>query len=110
MGTYAPGQAIVNEGDVGDLFYIIKEGQVVCTKDDRELREMTKGDFFGEQSLLYNCERTATIKAVTEVKCLSLDRGTLASALGSQLQHVIYKNSIKIVFEKSTDLASLTRE
>ena len=89
----------MQEGDVGDLFYIIKEGRVMCTKEERELREMTKGDFFGEQALLYNCERTATIRAVTDVTCLSLDRATLASALGSQLQFVIYKNSIKIVFE-----------
>ena len=108
-GNYKPGTAIVNEGQIGDLLYIIKEGRVICTKDDRELREMGKGDFFGEQSLLYNCERTATIRAINDVICLSLDRTTLQNTLGSQLQHVIYKNSIKIACEKSEALVSLTK-
>lgn len=45
---YNPGDRIVKEGDPGDLFFIIKEGEVVCTKDNREIRRMGRGDFFGE--------------------------------------------------------------
>jgi len=45
---YNPGDRIVKEGDPGDLFFIIKEGEVICTKNDREIRRMNRGDFFGE--------------------------------------------------------------
>jgi cGMP-dependent protein kinase len=110
LTIYQPGEHIVTEGETGDLFYIIKEGQVRCTKEGREVRTMTKGDYFGEQALLYNCLRTATIEAVSTVICVSIDRESLSNALGSQLQQVIYKNSIKIAIEKSVFLGSLTED
>jgi cAMP-dependent protein kinase regulator len=72
--TFKDGQRIVNEGDPGDLFYLIKEGTVVCTKKGAEIRRLGRGDYFGELALLYNSPRTATVSAIGEVKCVSLGR------------------------------------
>lgn len=69
---FSNGQRIVNEGDPGDLFYIIKDGTVSCISGDREIRKMGKGDFFGEQSLLYNSPRTATVIAIDDVRCVAI--------------------------------------
>lgn len=77
LHTFSRGQNIVNEGDPGDLLYIIKDGVVSCLKGDKEIRQMGKGDFFGEQALLYNSPRTATVRALSEVKCLSIKRSNL---------------------------------
>jgi cGMP-dependent protein kinase len=44
---------------------------------------MHKGDFFGEQALLYNVPRTATITAVGDVKCVAISRENLNRVLGS---------------------------
>lgn len=107
---YAPGERIVNEGDEGDAFFIIKEGTVVCEKAGKELRKMTRGDFFGDQALLYNSVRTASIIAVTEAKCISIKREKLTDALGSNLQQIIYENSKRIALEKSEVLASLNQD
>jgi cGMP-dependent protein kinase len=48
-------EAIMKEGEDGDFFYIIKEGSVIVTQQQKEIRKMYRGEFFGEQALLYNC-------------------------------------------------------
>jgi cGMP-dependent protein kinase len=108
---YAAGQKIIQEGDPGDLFYLIKQGVVVCSKDGLEVRRMTSGEFFGEQALLYNCKRTATVTAVeASVKCLVIGRDMLASVIGTQLQDVIYMNSMRIAIEANSHLQRLNSE
>lgn len=106
---FAPGEKIVNEGDPGDLFYIIKEGSVTCTKDDIEIRTLSKGEYFGEQALLYNSPRTATVSAIDEVKCVAIGRERLTKVLGSQLQQIIYQNSLRMILDKSNDLRKLNK-
>jgi cGMP-dependent protein kinase len=106
---FRQGERIVKEGDPGDLFYIISEGKVLCSQKGENIREMEKGDFFGEQALLYNSMRTATITAVTEVKCVAIGRNKLNTALGSQLQQILYRNSIMIAFEQSEYLSRLQK-
>lgn len=108
--SFRAGEKIVNEGDPGDLFYIIKDGTVSCKKADFEIRQMTKGDYFGEQSLLYNCERTASVFAVDDVKCVGISREKLTKALGSQLQQIIYQNSKRIAIEKDSILSQLSTD
>ena len=103
------GQKIVNEGDPGELLFILKEGTVSCSQKGKEIRSMSKGDFFGEQALLYGSARTATVVATSEVTCVALNREDLASSLGASLQHIIYKNSMKIAFEKNMLLKKLTK-
>ena len=99
---------IVVEGDPGDLFYLIKEGSVVCRRQGSFLRNMSVGEYFGEQALLYGTPRTATVTAIGDVKCLVINRNDLALALGNQLSQIIYRNSIKIAFEKSRILNTLS--
>ena len=80
---FTDGHNIVNEGDSGDLFFLIVEGKVVWTQEGREVRRMERGDFFGEQALLYNSPRTATVTAEGEVRWVALSRENLAKVLGS---------------------------
>lgn len=108
---YIVGQKIIKEGDSGDLFYVIKDGTVLCTQGGVELRHMHKGEFFGEQALLYNSPRTATVTAVEKVvRCLALGRDVLVSAIGDHLNNVIYRNSVKVAFTRSQVFSFLTQE
>jgi len=63
LQKFENGEAIIREGDAGDLFYLIKEGDVVASVEGKEIRRMGKGNFFGEQALLYDAGRTATVTA-----------------------------------------------
>jgi cGMP-dependent protein kinase len=104
------GQRIVNEGEPGELFYLIKEGTVSCSQKGVEIRRLHLGDYFGEQALLYNCRRTATVTAVEQqVRCLSIGRSKLETVLGSELQQVIYKNTMLMIMEQSAVLSQLSR-
>jgi cGMP-dependent protein kinase len=105
---YSDGSAIVNEGEIGELFYIIKEGTVSCCQQGQEIRQLARGDFFGEQALIYSSNRTATCIAVGEVKCLSITRDKLTMALGASVQLIIYKNSLRIAFSKSEFLSKIS--
>jgi CRP/FNR family transcriptional regulator, cyclic AMP receptor protein len=71
---FAPGEAIVREGDPGDAFYVITSGNAVVTQDGSQLRELGEGDFVGEISLIDGQPRTATITATDEVSTLTLGR------------------------------------
>ena len=106
--SYTENQVIVSEGEPGDLFFLIKEGQVLCKKSGKFIRNMVVGEYFGEQAFLYGTPRTATISAVTKVKCLAVSRDDLTKALGNQLSQIIYKNSLKMAFEKSRLISGLT--
>lgn len=107
---YPAGVKIVSEGEQGEVFFVIKDGTVVCTKDGREIRRMGKGECFGEQALLYGGIRTATVTAATLVRCVSIGRSDLQNVLGSQLLQVIYRNSLRIAFERSEALRRLNSD
>lgn len=110
LQKFSNGSKIVNEGDPGDLLYIIKEGGVVCTQKGCEIRMMNKGDYFGEQALYYGSPRTATVTAAEDVTLLALGRENLVECLGASLQLIIYKNSMRIAFKKNELLSKLSKE
>jgi cGMP-dependent protein kinase len=106
---YNPGDKIVREGDLGELFFIIKSGTASCSKNGRQLRLLSKGDFFGEQSLLYGVRRAATITALNTVRCLVIGRENLYKVVGKQLQNMLYRNTFNFTIAKSTILDRMNK-
>lgn len=102
------GEVIVVEGDPGNIFYIIEEGIVQCSKKNKVIRSLRAGEYFGEQALLYNSFRTATVTAKGRVKVLSLGSDMLISVLGGGLQKIAYKNTLRICFDNCEILRHLT--
>ena len=71
------GSCILNEGDSGNRFYVIRGGIVrVCkhtgTSDEVELARLGKGEFFGEMCILETLPRSASVLAVTDTALISL--------------------------------------
>ena len=75
------GQVVIREGDVGDLYYLVRSGQVTVAQGERQLRVLAAGDGFGEIALLRQVPRTATVTALTDVELLSVDRVSFLSAV-----------------------------
>jgi CRP/FNR family cyclic AMP-dependent transcriptional regulator len=76
---FKPGQVIIREGELGDLFYVITEGHAeVFIRDangsDVILHEAGPGDFFGELSMLTSEPRSARVRAVEHLTTLALER------------------------------------
>lgn len=99
---YRAGQRIFSQGDPGDSFYIIKEGQVgiLVAKDGQEstVAELGPGEYFGEIALLLDVPRTASVVARGDVLVLRLLQGDFMELLGEQLY-----------FSKSLEQASSRR-
>ncbi|VDM15645.1 unnamed protein product [Hydatigera taeniaeformis] len=65
---------IIREGEPGDALYVTAEGLLEVLKGDQVIGQMEVGRAFGEMALLYNCNRTASVKALTNAKFWTLDR------------------------------------
>ena len=81
--TIEDGEYIVKQGEVGDRFYLIKEGfvRVLVEKDGKtdETAVLDSGQFFGEVALLKEQPRNATIQAKGDVKLFSLSKDDFLS-------------------------------
>ncbi|XP_063537145.1 cGMP-dependent protein kinase, isozyme 2 forms cD4/T1/T3A/T3B isoform X2 [Cydia strobilella] len=71
---YAAGSLIIKEGDVGSIVYVMEEGRVEVSRENKYLSTMAPGKVFGELAILYNCKRTATIKAATDCRLWAIER------------------------------------
>ena len=60
---FDPNEYIFEKGDVADKFYVIKKGSVIVWNNDKRIRELEKGNCFGELALLSNEPRSATLQA-----------------------------------------------
>jgi CRP-like cAMP-binding protein len=72
-----PGRPLVTEGDGGDRFYVVLNGLLAVSQQDRGERRMLKpGDYFGEVALAMGVPRTASVTPVTTATVASCDRAT----------------------------------
>ena len=83
---FPAGDLIVEEGQTGNGLYVIVSGNVEAvkgygTENAQVVNKLAVGEVFGEMALLGEWPRTATVKAVTDVECLGIDRWVFLSQL-----------------------------
>ncbi len=81
--TFAPGEAVVTEGEPGDVLYVILEGQANVVRGGRVVKPLSSGDFFGEVSVFDGRPRTASIVAESELHCLAIPRDVVRGVVES---------------------------
>lgn len=85
--SFRAGQDIVCEGDIGDSFYLIKEGRVHVLKnsdgDPLILSELGVSEGFGEMSLLVDQPRSATVRAIGPTNALKLTKDDFSELMRS---------------------------
>lgn len=84
--TYEPGTVLCRENAVEDRFYMILEGEAEVTKsinntEERLLKTLYPGDFFGEMALIHNAPRAATVTVKTRLTALELDKAAFDRVL-----------------------------
>lgn len=86
---HKPGDVLIRKGELGDRFYIVQLGTVVCTEGEGmggEKVELSAGAYFGERALLSredaDARRGANVVAATDVQVLSLHRDAFTQLLG----------------------------
>lgn len=97
--VYSQSQLVIQEGAAGNHLYVIAEGLLDVIQNSRLLGQMHPGTAFGELAILYNCKRTATVKAVTDSKIWVLDRQVFQNIMMSsaQAQHQEYFSFLRSV-------------
>ena len=87
----ARGQVLIKEGDEGDYYYVIDSGrfQVARRVGGAEvvLAELKSGDAFGEEALVSEAKRNATVVALSDGQLLRLDRASFNELLREPLLH-----------------------
>lgn len=100
--SYNKSDVIVQEGDIGHALYVIAEGRLEVTKDSEVLGEMSGGTVFGELAILYNCKRTATVKAIDGAKLWIIDRSVfqmimMRTGMMRQAEHIAFLKSVPLL-------------
>jgi CRP-like cAMP-binding protein len=75
------GTVLCREGRLGREFFVIVDGEAEVTKGGRYLATRKGGEFFGEIALLTTTTRTATVTAMTPLRCFILTRGDFRRVL-----------------------------
>jgi CRP-like cAMP-binding protein len=68
--TFDAGAVLVDEGSSGYTFFVLTEGSASVTTGGAALRELGRGDFFGEIAIVEGRRRSATITATAPGKVL----------------------------------------
>lgn len=87
--TYEDGDTLFQEGEAGEVMYVVQTGAVRISKNvggqDKTLATLGPGEFFGEMAILNGKPRTATATVVAPTRCLVID--------GRTLEEMVSKNS-----------------
>lgn len=80
-----PGEVLFNEGDQGDVMYLIREGKIKITKgkgeDEKVLAVLQEGAFFGEMALIDGSPRSAGAVAASPASLLVIDKENFQSKI-----------------------------
>uniref|UniRef100_G3U963 Protein kinase cAMP-dependent type I regulatory subunit beta n=1 Tax=Loxodonta africana TaxID=9785 RepID=G3U963_LOXAF len=85
--THIAGEIVIQQGDEGDNFYVIDQGEVDVYVNGEWVTSISEGGSFGELALIYGTPRAATVKAKTDLKLWGIDRDSYRRILmGSTLR------------------------
>ena len=78
---FNPNDFIFEKGDKAEKFYVIKKGSVIVWRDEKRVRELEKGNCFGELALLSNEPRSATIQAKEHCTLYVLEKNDFINSI-----------------------------
>jgi len=93
-----PGEVIVKQGAEGDYFYVIVEGRCLVTREPPSgkavrLAELESGNVFGEEALIADETRNATITALTPCRLMRLAKQDFRTLLDEPLSRRIDRHA-----------------
>jgi CRP-like cAMP-binding protein len=88
---YKPGDIVIKQGDEGDYFYVIVKGRCSVTretplnKEGIKLAELGIGDTFGEEALISDAKRNASVTMLTEGALMRLAKQDFRTLLNEPM-------------------------
>lgn len=102
--NFRAGEVVIKQGDEGDFFYAITAGRCVVTRetplnrDGIRLAELGPGDTFGEEALISEAKRNATVAMLTDGSLMRLNKQDFNTLLNEpMLRWVSYDDAVGMV-------------
>ncbi|XP_062307329.1 cGMP-dependent protein kinase 2 [Osmerus eperlanus] len=74
QSTYQQGHYVIRQGEPGNHLFVLADGKLDVFQHSKLLSSVALWTTFGELAILYNCTRTASVRAASQVKVWALDR------------------------------------
>ncbi|HPH96392.1 MAG TPA: cyclic nucleotide-binding domain-containing protein [Anaerolineaceae bacterium] len=109
--TIPPETIICHEGALENTFYIILSGEVKVTKkmgesEERLMKTLHSGDFFGEMAIIHNAPRAATVSSITETVVVELVKDTFTRLLeGSSIMSLSMVREVSRRLRENDEMA-----
>jgi CRP-like cAMP-binding protein len=101
---YKAGEVVIKQGDEGDFFYAIVNGKCLVTretplnKEGIKLAELSVGDTFGEEALIAEAKRNATVAMLTDGVLMRLNKQDFRELMNEPLlQWVSFDQAREII-------------
>lgn len=110
--TIEAGRTVIRQGDLGQEFALIIDGEADVMRDDKVVATLGPGDFFGEVALIESINRTASVVAKTDLTLEVLDRRGFNTLLDElpRLARSILKGVTHRLAEREEEIDQLRAE
>ena len=99
---FTKNEYIFKKGKPADKFYVIKKGSVIVWRDEKRVRELEKGNCFGELALLSNEPRSASLQAKEDCTLYTLEKKDFINNIDKNfLTYLVQKMSLLDDFNMS---------
>jgi CRP-like cAMP-binding protein len=104
--SYRAGEVILKQGEEGDFFYAIVSGKVAVTretplnKEGIRLAELGPGDSFGEEALIAEAKRNATVRMLTDGVLVRLAKQDFRELMNDPLVHYVDDAQARQILER----------
>jgi rhodanese-related sulfurtransferase len=98
--SVSAGEDVVLEGQTGDYFYVIENGQAEVVRRGSPVARLASGASFGEEALLQETPRNATVRMVSDGRLLRLAKTDFDRLLKAELVSVIQPDDLRRLLER----------
>lgn len=98
--TVGAGEDVIVEGDPGDFFYVLESGQAEVVQHGRSVARLGPGASFGEEALLHDGARNATVRMITEGRLLRLSQSDFDRLLRTELVSELEADEVRRRLER----------
>ena len=96
---FSPGEAIIREGEQGNLYYVMKSGEARVLRASGgdlkvEVDSIQEGEGFGEEALITGAPRNATVQAKSDVAVWTLERGDFEQIMKASFLEEVFPEDV----------------
>ena len=105
--THFENKTIFEKGNVSNCIYILKDGNIILKKDEKQIRSLKKGDYCGVLEVLANSNRITEAVPKEKTHLLTVPVFWIKSLYGDNYRSVIALSLIKSAFNNDSNLKKL---